>query len=100
MGPGSMGVLRITTRKSHRPRHVSYKATSAELPGFPRGAYSMHHRDAYRELFKLLLKLVKDDRLAVYNTEKLATREHGKHSPGFIITGRPGIGKTLGCSSW
>jgi len=73
---------------------LSLKAMSADPPGLPCGAHSMYYRDSYRELFEFLLKLEKDDGLAVNDAEKPIAREQGKHSRGIIITGQPGIGKT------
>ena len=55
----------------------------------------MFNRDSYRGLLEILLKLVQDEGLAVYNAEKPAVREQGKHSRGSIITGQPGIGKAF-----
>ena len=72
---------------------LSLKEISAEPPTLPCGDHTMYYRDSYRELFEFLMKLVKDEGLAVYNAEKPIVRER-KRSRGFIITGQPGIGKT------
>lgn len=87
-GPGECG--RAADPQQQLAIHatpISLEAISADPPKMPCETHTMFYCDSYHELLEILLKLVQDEGLAVYNAEKPAVREQGKHSRGSIITG-------------